>query len=241
MKLFKENPDRHIEGWSKEFLEGYMNIIKHKYTGKPVNAQIVWDEYKKLLHHILFDATKWEHFTDFLQELALKVNVKRDEKEGAWMIHYTDEQAKDDTEHWKNQKESKQGLKTDEEIEQRRIRDRKAQYKMLDEAIRKTREKAMVDQHREPTTFQIIRKRPREENKKTKGEKAKTTALQKGMHIVVMHPTLEKGIYYQQQAKILKISHMSTKKTRVLVEIIPPSAQQGDQLSLKLKYIKQLG
>ena len=67
MKIYSEDPDYFTNMFSTEFEEEFMNIIKQKYTSKPVLPNRVYIELIKNIEHVHMNGTKWTKLSEFIE------------------------------------------------------------------------------------------------------------------------------------------------------------------------------
>lgn len=88
--LFAENPDKYLDSFSEEFMEGYTNLLKRRFGTKRVHANNVYQEYIQDREHIHMNATQWETLTDFVKWLGREGIAIVDETEKGWYVAYVD-------------------------------------------------------------------------------------------------------------------------------------------------------
>ncbi|KAK8730721.1 hypothetical protein OTU49_007887 [Cherax quadricarinatus] len=88
--LFAENPDKYLDSFSQEFLDGYTSLLKRRFGTKRVHANNVYQEYIHDRHHIHMNATQWETLTDFVKWLGREGHCVVDETEKGWYVAYID-------------------------------------------------------------------------------------------------------------------------------------------------------
>lgn len=88
--LFAEDPDKYLDSFSEEFLEGYESLLKRRYGTKRVHANNVYQEYIQDRDHVHMNATKWETLTDFVKWLGREGRCHVDETEKGWYVAYID-------------------------------------------------------------------------------------------------------------------------------------------------------
>mmetsp|Transcript_31568 Transcript_31568/g.122251 ORF Transcript_31568/g.122251 Transcript_31568/m.122251 type:complete len:390 (-) Transcript_31568:2317-3486(-) len=90
MLLFAESSDKYIRGFSDQFLEGYLDILRHRFGTKQVKANAVYQEYIKDRHHVHMNSTKWATLSEFVAWLGREGLCAVEEKEEGWYIAYID-------------------------------------------------------------------------------------------------------------------------------------------------------
>lgn len=88
--LFADNPDRFLDSFSEEFLEGYTSLLKRRFGTKRVHANNVYQEYIQDRDHVHMNATQWETLTDFVKWLGREGHCVVDETEKGWYVAYVD-------------------------------------------------------------------------------------------------------------------------------------------------------
>ncbi|KAH9494684.1 hypothetical protein Btru_020198 [Bulinus truncatus] len=88
--LFAENPDQHIDGFSKDFETEYLELLRRRFGTKRVHANIVYQEYISFREHIHMNSTQWETLTDFVKYLGKEGKCIVDYTEKGWFIMYVD-------------------------------------------------------------------------------------------------------------------------------------------------------
>lgn len=88
--LFAEDPDKYLDSFSEEFLEGYESLLKRRYGTKRVHANNVYQEYIQDRDHVHMNATKWETLTDFVKWLGREGRCHVDETEKGWYVAHID-------------------------------------------------------------------------------------------------------------------------------------------------------
>uniref|UniRef100_A0A182NQ15 DNA/RNA-binding protein Kin17 WH-like domain-containing protein n=1 Tax=Anopheles dirus TaxID=7168 RepID=A0A182NQ15_9DIPT len=88
--LFADNAGRFIDGFSSEFLTGYLQILRRQFGTKRVAANKVYQDYIADRHHLHMNATKWHSLSDFVKYLGRNGHCVVDETEKGWFITYID-------------------------------------------------------------------------------------------------------------------------------------------------------
>ncbi|KAJ4710003.1 DNA/RNA-binding protein KIN17 [Melia azedarach] len=70
MKIFGQNPDRIVEGFSEEFESGFLELMKRSHRFSRVAATVVYNEYIHHRHHVHMNSTKWATLTEFVKYLG---------------------------------------------------------------------------------------------------------------------------------------------------------------------------
>lgn len=88
--LFAEDPDKFLDSFSQEFLDGYTSLLKRRFGTKRVHANNVYQEYIQDRDHVHMNATQWETLTDFVKWLGREGHCIVDETEKGWYVAYID-------------------------------------------------------------------------------------------------------------------------------------------------------
>ena len=90
MQMFSENSGTYMDGFSKEFEEGMMEIISRKAKNQRASANQIYKEYIAFKTHFHMNATVWETLTDFVMYLGRTGKCEVDETEKGWFLTYID-------------------------------------------------------------------------------------------------------------------------------------------------------
>lgn len=88
--LFADNADKYIDEFSKEFEEGYCELLKRQFGTKRVNANRVYQDYISDRNHLHMNSTQWETLTEFVKWLGREGKCVVDETEKGWFVQYID-------------------------------------------------------------------------------------------------------------------------------------------------------
>ncbi|CAH0730117.1 unnamed protein product, partial [Brenthis ino] len=88
--LFADNASKYIDEFSKEFADGYLELLKRQFGTKRVNANKVYQDYISNRDHLHMNATQWETLTDFVKWLGREGKCVVDETEKGWFVAYID-------------------------------------------------------------------------------------------------------------------------------------------------------
>ncbi|KAK7102717.1 DNA/RNA-binding protein KIN17-like [Littorina saxatilis] len=88
--LFAENPDEYVDSFSKEFEEGYCELMKRRFGTKRVHSNIVYQEYIAIRDHVHMNSTMWETLTEFVKWLGREGKCVVDYTEKGWFVQYID-------------------------------------------------------------------------------------------------------------------------------------------------------
>ncbi|XP_029679893.1 DNA/RNA-binding protein KIN17 [Formica exsecta] len=88
--LFAENAHRYMDQFSREFSQGYLNLLKRQFGTRRVPANRVYQEYISDRGHIHMNATQWLTLTAFVKWLGRSGQCVVDETEKGWYVTYID-------------------------------------------------------------------------------------------------------------------------------------------------------
>lgn len=88
--LFAENPDEYVDTFSKDFEDGYCELLRRRFGTKRVHANIVYQEYIADRDHVHMNSTMWETLTDFVKWLGREGKCVVDYTEKGWFVQYID-------------------------------------------------------------------------------------------------------------------------------------------------------
>ncbi|CAG9943199.1 unnamed protein product [Clonostachys rosea f. rosea IK726] len=122
MLIVGEDPKKHIENFSNEFLKDFLSLLKTGHGEKQVHINHFYNTYIANKEHIHMNATKWHSLTDFAQYLGKQGICRVEENEKGIHISWIDDspEALRRREALKRKEAQDQG---DEELEQRLLRE----------------------------------------------------------------------------------------------------------------------
>lgn len=88
--LFAENAHRYMDQFSREFSQGYLNLLKRQFGTRRVPANRVYQEYISDRGHVHMNATQWLTLTGFVKWLGRTGQCVVDETEKGWFLTYID-------------------------------------------------------------------------------------------------------------------------------------------------------
>lgn len=88
--LFADNSGKYLHSFSKEFSDGYVELLRRRFGTKRVCANKVYQEYIANKDHLHMNATKWLTLSDYVKHLGRSGIVVADETEKGWFITYID-------------------------------------------------------------------------------------------------------------------------------------------------------
>lgn len=88
--LFADNSNKYIYNFSKEFSDGYIELLRRRFGTKRVAANKVYQEYISDKDHLHMNATKWLTLSDYVKYLGREGVCVVDETEKGWYVTYID-------------------------------------------------------------------------------------------------------------------------------------------------------
>lgn len=88
--LFADNASKYLSEFSKEFSDGYLELLRRQFGTKRVPANRVYQDYIAHREHIHMNATEWETLTEFVKWLGREGKCVVDETEKGWFVTYID-------------------------------------------------------------------------------------------------------------------------------------------------------
>lgn len=88
--LFADNSGKYIYSFSKEFSDGFMELLRRRFGTKRVSANKVYQEYISHKDHLHMNATRWLTLSDFVKWLGRSGQCVVDETEKGWFLAYID-------------------------------------------------------------------------------------------------------------------------------------------------------
>lgn len=88
--LFADNSGKYIYSFSKEFSDGFMELLRRRFGTKRVSANKVYQEYISHKDHLHMNATRWLTLSDYAKWLGRSGQCVVDETEKGWFIAYID-------------------------------------------------------------------------------------------------------------------------------------------------------
>lgn len=88
--LFADAPGKFLHNFSKEFSDGYMELLRRRFGTKRTNANKIYQEYIAHKEHIHMNATRWLTLSDYVKWLGRTGQVIADETEKGWFVTYID-------------------------------------------------------------------------------------------------------------------------------------------------------
>lgn len=85
-----ENPERFVNEFSQQFMDGFLYLLRTRFRSTPVLANTIFQEYIKERDHVHLNATRWTALTDFAQWLDEQGMVKAETSDRGVMVTYID-------------------------------------------------------------------------------------------------------------------------------------------------------
>jgi len=90
MQVFGMAPERVVEGFSEEFLETFLALIRRAHRHSRVAATVVYNEYIADRHHVHMNSTRWATLTEFVKFLGREGYCKVEDTPKGWFMTYID-------------------------------------------------------------------------------------------------------------------------------------------------------
>ncbi|KAF0893558.1 hypothetical protein E2562_026974 [Oryza meyeriana var. granulata] len=90
MQIFGQAPDRVIEGFSEEFLEAFLTLLRRTHRHSRIAATVVYNEFIADSHHVHMNSTRWATLTEFVKFLGREGHCKVEDMPKGWFITYID-------------------------------------------------------------------------------------------------------------------------------------------------------
>lgn len=88
--LFADNSGKYIHSFSKEFSDGFVELLRRRFGTKRVCANKVYQEYISHKDHLHMNATRWLTLSDYVKHLGRAGIAVADETEKGWFVTYID-------------------------------------------------------------------------------------------------------------------------------------------------------
>ncbi|KAJ4826651.1 DNA/RNA-binding protein kin17 [Turnera subulata] len=121
MQVFGQNPTRIIDGYSEEFENSFLDLMRRSHRFSRVAATVVYNEYIHDRHHVHMNSTQWATLTEFVKYLGRTGKCKVDETPKGWFITYIDRDSETLFKERLKNKRARADL-ADEEKQEREIR-----------------------------------------------------------------------------------------------------------------------
>uniref|UniRef100_A0ACD5Z6X5 Uncharacterized protein n=1 Tax=Avena sativa TaxID=4498 RepID=A0ACD5Z6X5_AVESA len=90
MAIFGQAPDRVVEGFSDEFLEEFLTLLRRAHRSSRVAATVIYNEFIADRHHVHMNSTRWQTLTEFVKFLGKEGHAKVEDTPKGWFITYID-------------------------------------------------------------------------------------------------------------------------------------------------------
>ena len=92
VSVFSEDANRHVEDFSRQFQEGFLDILKRRYATKRVYANQVYQEYISDRDHVHMNSTRWATLSEFVIQLGRAgiCKIEEGERFGSWYVQWID-------------------------------------------------------------------------------------------------------------------------------------------------------
>lgn len=88
--IVSEDPEKFVSGYSKQFIDAFMYILRTRYRTKRILANTIFQEYIKERDHVHMNSTRWTSLTEFAKWLGENGYVTVDDSERGVMVTYID-------------------------------------------------------------------------------------------------------------------------------------------------------
>uniref|UniRef100_A0ACD5TCN6 Uncharacterized protein n=1 Tax=Avena sativa TaxID=4498 RepID=A0ACD5TCN6_AVESA len=90
MAIFGQAPDRVVQGFSDEFLEEFLTLLRRAHRSSRVAATVIYNEFIADRHHVHMNSTRWQTLTEFVKFLGKEGHAKVEDTPKGWFITYID-------------------------------------------------------------------------------------------------------------------------------------------------------
>ncbi|EFH68092.1 hypothetical protein ARALYDRAFT_892541 [Arabidopsis lyrata subsp. lyrata] len=90
MQVFGQNPTRVVDGYSEEFEQTFLDLMRRSHRFSRIAATVVYNEYINDRHHVHMNSTEWATLTEFIKHLGKTGKCKVEETPKGWFITYID-------------------------------------------------------------------------------------------------------------------------------------------------------
>ncbi|KAM0903540.1 hypothetical protein ACQ4PT_018590 [Festuca glaucescens] len=90
MAIFGQAPDRIVEGFSDEFLEEFLTLLRRAHRSSRVAATVIYNEFNADRNHVHMNSTRWQTLTEFVKFLGKAGHAKVEDTPKGWFITYID-------------------------------------------------------------------------------------------------------------------------------------------------------
>ena len=75
IQIFSQNSSSIIDDFSKDFRDGYLQILSQRHSRTKIDANKVYQEYIANKHHVHMNSTIWTSFSEFVKMLGREIIV----------------------------------------------------------------------------------------------------------------------------------------------------------------------
>ena len=94
IQIFSQNSSSIIDDFSKDFRDGYLQILSQRHSRTKIDANKVYQEYIANKHHVHMNSTIWTTFSEFVKMLGRESYCRVEETAHGWDIEYIDRDPK---------------------------------------------------------------------------------------------------------------------------------------------------
>lgn len=203
--LFADCPGKFLHNFSKEFTDGFMDIVRRRHSSKRIKANKVYQEYISHKDHIHMNSTRWLSLSEYVKWLGRSGQCVVDETEEGWYIQYIDR--------------SPEARESQEKKDRKEKADKDDQDRMM-EFIEKQVERAKKEKGEEDDDSKKFTELKRDNEEEPLKLDLKMTAKVKPEPVLPMQNLLKRAL--EDEDKIFKKPKPATSKSSVKSE--PKSA-----------------
>ncbi|GLT93085.1 hypothetical protein SLE2022_108910 [Rubroshorea leprosula] len=131
MQIFGQNPDRVVSGYSEEFENNFLDLMKRSHRFSRVAATVVYNEFIHDRHHVHMNSTQWATLTEFVKYLGRIGKCKVEETPKGWFITYIDR----DSETMFKEKQKNKRMKAEMSEEEKKEREIQKQIEKAEQLM----------------------------------------------------------------------------------------------------------
>ncbi|GKV28449.1 hypothetical protein SLEP1_g37508 [Rubroshorea leprosula] len=131
MQIFGQNPDRVVSGYSEEFENNFLDLMKRSHRFSRVAATVVYNEFIHDRHHVHMNSTQWATLTEFIKYLGRIGKCKVEETPKGWFITYIDR----DSETMFKEKQKNKRMKAEMSEEEKKEREIQKQIEKAEQLM----------------------------------------------------------------------------------------------------------
>ncbi|WBW73980.1 KIN-like protein [Schizosaccharomyces osmophilus] len=152
MSLIAENPGKHIQDFSNQFLQDFVSLLRTAHGEKKVQFNKFYQEYIRDKNHVHMNATRWHTLSEFCKFLGRQSICRVEETEKGFFISYIDK--------------NPESLRRSEANRKRELQEKsegETHLRLLNEQIQRAKE-AYTRQHEEEEKQPVSHELQRPEN-----------------------------------------------------------------------------